>query len=63
MSAVEEAHKALERAEVIGNHDNWHGDRGADVARQIAVAQVHATLAVAEAIKNGITTTTYTLEP
>jgi hypothetical protein len=39
----------LERADYIANADHWTGDRRANVAEAVAIAQVHATLAVADA--------------
>lgn len=44
-----EAERALERANYIANADPWIGDRGQDVATKLLEAQVHATLALAEA--------------
>jgi hypothetical protein len=39
----------LERADYFANTDHWSGDRRPMVAEAIAQAQVHATLAVADA--------------
>lgn len=45
----ERAEYFLERADYYANADNWTGDRQAMVDAAIAQAQVHATLAVADA--------------
>lgn len=54
MTHYEEAVRALERADYIANADNWQGDRAQDVALKLAEAQVHATLALADATAIGL---------
>ena len=54
MTHYEQAVKALERADYIANADNWNGDRPYDVSNALAEAQVHATLALADATAIGL---------
>ena len=55
MSAVEETRAALERA--------LESESDLELQLAVAVAQVYATLAVAEAIKDAVASTLYTGKP
>ena len=58
-----EARAALERAERIANRDHYSGDRDRDRMLELAIAQVHATLAVAVELAGGMTVTAYSVQP